>query len=322
MTRPRKELISLADTPYYHITSRCVRRAFLCGVDHYSGQNYEHRRQWVVDRIRLLSSLFAIDVCAYAVLSNHYHLVLKISPGQIEKLSDNDVMDRWCALFKGPLLIQRYRAGEDLQPFERNTVLDIVNVWRKKLASISWFMRCLNQPIAHQANREDKCTGKFWESRFTSQALKSEEALLSCMTYVDLNPVRAGIADRPETASHTSIRERIKPEFKLQQAIDDQSECGDILDFKAPLKPLLHFENGPTRELQTGILFNFEEYLALVDWTGRVIRSDKRGHIDIALPPILARLQITADQWRINTTQFEAIHPKRFNRLTPQLDTG
>jgi hypothetical protein len=112
MTRPRKALISLADTPYYHITSRCVRRAFLCGFDHYSGKDYEHRRQWVVDRIRLLASLFAIDVCAYAVMNNHYHLVLKICPEQIEALSDGDVMDRWCALFKGPLIIQRYRDAD------------------------------------------------------------------------------------------------------------------------------------------------------------------------------------------------------------------
>jgi REP element-mobilizing transposase RayT len=322
MTRPRKALISLADTPYYHITSRCVRRAFLCGVDHYSGQSYEHRRQWVVDRIRLLSSIFAIDVCAYAVMSNHYHLALKVCPEQLEDPSEDDIMDRWCALFKGPLLIQNYRSGEDLKPFERLAVSDIVNVWRSRLSSISWFMRCLNQPIAHQANREDKCTGKFWESRFTSQALKTEEALLSCMAYVDLNPVRAGMANTPETSSHTSIRERIKPEFDLQHAIEGQTECGDLLDFRTPLKPLLPFENQLVNEPQTGILFNFEEYLALVDWTGRIIRSDKRGHIDNSLPPILARLQITADQWRINTTQFETIHPKRFNRLTPQLDTG
>ena len=183
-------------------------------------------------------------------------------------------------------------------------------------------MRCLNQPIAHQANREDKCTGKFWESRFTSQALKSEEALLSCMAYVDLNPVRAGITDTPERSSHTSIRERLKPEFDLQHAIDDQTGCGDLLDFRAPLKPLLHFENRLVNEHQTGILFNFKEYLALVDWTGRIIRGDKRGHIDNKLPPILARLQITPDQWLINTTQFEAIHRARFNRITPQLDTG
>jgi len=322
MTRPRKALISLADTPYYHITSRCVRRAFLCGIDHYSGRNYEHRRQWVVDRIRLLSSLFAIDVCAYAVMNNHYHLVLKLCPEQLDNLDDDEVIERWCALFKGPLLIQSYRDGDCLKPFELTNVSDIVNVWRSKLASISWFMRCLNQPIARQANLEDKCTGKFWESRFTSQALKSEEALLSCMAYVDLNPVRAGTADRPETSSHTSIRERLQPEFDLQQAIDDQTECGDLLDFKTALKPLLPFETRQLNEPQSGILFNFEEYLALVDWTGRLIRSDKRGHINHALPPILNRLQITPDQWHINTTQFEAIHPGRFNRQTPQLDTG
>ena len=130
MTRPRKALISLADTPYYHITSRCVRRAFLCGVDHYSGQSYEHRRQWVVDRIRLLSSLFAIDVCAYAVMSNHYHLVLKVCPGQLQELTEDEILERWCALFKGPLIIQSYRSGEDLKSFERAVVSDIANVWR------------------------------------------------------------------------------------------------------------------------------------------------------------------------------------------------
>jgi REP element-mobilizing transposase RayT len=258
----------------------------------------------------------------WLVMSNHYHLVLKLCPKQIESLSDDDIVDRWCALFKGPLLIQRYRDGESLRSFERNGVSDIVNVWRSKLASISWFMRCLNQPIAHQANREDQCTGKFWESRFTSQALKSDEALLSCMTYVDLNPVRAGIADTPETSSHTSIRERLQPEFDLQQAIDDQTQCGDLLNFKMDLKPLLHFENRMVNEPQRGILFNFEEYMNLVDWTSRIIRSDKRGYIDSALPPILVRLKIAPDQWRINTTQFEAIHPKRFNRPISQLDTG
>ena len=142
------------------------------------------------------------------------------------------------------------------------------------------------------------------------------------MAYVDLNPVRAGIADRPETSSHTSIRERLKLEFDLQQAIDDQTECGDLLDFRAPLKPLLSFEDRQINEPQAGILFGFEEYLALVDWTGRTIRSDKRGQIDASLPPILVRLQITPEQWQINTTQFEAIHPGRFNRITPQLDTG
>jgi hypothetical protein len=118
-------------------------------------------------------------------------------------------------LFKGPLLVQRYRQGDTLSGAERATVSDTVNIWRAKLRSISWFMRCLNQPIARQANLDDKCTGKFWESRFTSQALKTEEALLSCMAYVDLNPIRAGIATSPETSSHTSIQERLS--FRMLQ---------------------------------------------------------------------------------------------------------
>jgi REP element-mobilizing transposase RayT len=322
MTRPRKELISVADTPYYHITSRCVRRAFLCGVDHYSGQDYEHRRQWVVNRIRLLSSLFAIDICAYAIMSNHYHLVLKACPEQLDALADDAIIERWCALFKGPLLVQHYRNGEVLKPHEQYTLADIVSVWRSKLASISWFMRCLNQPIARQANLEDGCTGKFWESRFTSQALRSEEALLSCMAYVDLNPVRAGMAKTPEQSEYTSIQERLQSRFDLHQAIDDQTECGGLLDFNTPLKPLLPFENRLNSSPQNGILLSFREYLALLDWTGRIIRKDKRGHIDSNTLPILDRLKISPEQWRLNTTQFEALHPRRFNRTVPQLDTG
>ena len=322
MTRPRKALISLADTPYYHITSRCVRRAYLCGVDHYSGKSYEHRRQWVVDRIRLLSSLFAIDICSYAIMSNHYHLVLKVCPEQLEGLSDDDIIERWCSLFKGPLLVQKYRSGEELKPFESAAVFDIARVWRSRLASVSWFMRCLNQPIARQANKEDGCTGKFWESRFNSQALKSEEALLSGMVYVDLNPVRADIAKTPEDSEYTSIRERLHSEFDLQCAIEDQTACGDILDFRSPLKPLLHFDGNTSARRQTGIPFGFKDYLALVDWTGRIIRSDKRGFIESELPPILSRLQITPEQWHINTMQFEAIHRWRFNREPPRLNTG
>ena len=83
MTQSRSSLISLVDTPYYHCISRCVRRAFLCGDDPYSGKSFAHRRQWMVDRIRQLSDIFAIDICAYSIMSNHYHLVLHAN--EVEK---------------------------------------------------------------------------------------------------------------------------------------------------------------------------------------------------------------------------------------------
>jgi REP element-mobilizing transposase RayT len=207
--------------------------------------------------------LFAIDICSFAVMSNHYHLVLKLSPDQFEDLTDLDIIDRWCSLFTGPILIQRLRQGEALSSAERRTVSDIVAIWRKRLTSISWFMRCLNQSIARQANLEDHCTGKFWESRFHSQALKTEEALLSCMTYVDLNPVRASIANDLESSDYTSIQERIKPSFSLKEAIKSQVETGDIINFDQPLKPLLHFDQTIKDQKQTGIPFTYQDYLAL-----------------------------------------------------------
>lgn len=319
MTRPRKDLVSLTDTPYYHIGSRCVRRAFLCGQDKLSERCYEHRRQWIVDRARLLSSLFAIDLCSYAVMSNHYHLVVKLDPDQVISLSDLDIVSRWLCLFKGPLLVQRYYASASLTQAELGTVSDIVAVWRKRLANLSWFMKCLNQPIARQANLEDNCTGHFWEARFKSQALKTDEALLSCMAYVDLNPIRAAIADTPENSNYTSIQERIQPTFNLEQAVKDQTDQQDIFHFDAKLKALLPFEkediDANCDNTTSTIPFTYSAYLELVDWTGRAVLENKRGAIPQHLPPILQRLNIDKKRWLSSVTQFEALHDQRFNRI-------
>jgi hypothetical protein len=124
-------------------------------------------------------------------MSNHYHLVVKL--GRADHWSEQEVMQRWLILHKGPLLVQRYQKGEALDQAGRHTISEIIELWRRRLQSLSWFTKCLNEPIARMANAEDHCTGHFWESRFKSQALLTEEALLSCMAYVDLNPVRAGL---------------------------------------------------------------------------------------------------------------------------------
>lgn len=318
MTRPRKEQISLQDTSYYHVVSRCVRRSYLCGTDHTSGKSYEHRRRWIENRIRLLSSIFAVDICAYAVMSNHIHIVVKLCPEQTEELSNEEVVERWTCLFKGPLLVQKWRNGDELQPAQVQAVSDCIAVYRKRLASLSWFMKCLNEPIARQANCEDGCTGHFWESRYKSQALLTEEALLSCMAYVDLNPIRAGMAATPEESDHTSIKERIAPQFHLPEAVKEQVSIQALLQFELPVKPLAQFEESAANEEHLGVLFSLKDYFELVDYTGRCVRADKRGAIPDHIPPILQRLNIETEEWVKNTTQFERNYSSKFSRRSRQ----
>ncbi|MCP5161919.1 MAG: transposase [Hahellaceae bacterium] len=313
MTQARETLVSVADTPYYHVVSRCVRRTFLCGVDR-DGRNYEHRRQWIENRIRILSSIFAIDICAYAVMSNHCHLVLKLCPAEAEHWPIDEVLQRWTSLFKGPPLVQKYLKNEELLPSERSTLDTMVKLYRERLTSLSWFMKCLNEPIAREANKEDDCTGHFWEARFKSQALLTEQSLLACMAYVDLNPVRAAMANTPEESDHTSIKERIHPSFQRDTAVQEQIRQNILMAFDLPLKPLAHFEGCVRNETQLGILFDLQDYLELVDYTGRAIHPNKRGAIAEHLPPILQRLEMSAGDWLEHASRFEKLYEKHHSR--------
>jgi REP element-mobilizing transposase RayT len=287
MTLPRRQLIAAEATPYYHCVSRCVRRAFLCGNDSFSGRCFDHRKQWIEDRLLFLAQVFAMDLCAYAVMSNHVHVVLHIALARANRWSDLEVCVRWHRLFNGTSLSQKLVRGEQLQEFELPVLARSVQEWRSRLASISWFMKCVNEPLARLANEEDGCTGKFWESRFKSQALLDEKALAACLAYVDLNPVRAGIAETPEASEHTSIRRRIQ-QLRTQE--------NDLL---------LPFVGNPREPMPEGLPFRFEDYLELVDYTGRVLRDDKRGHIDPHLPGILERLDFSPREWAHLTRHFE-----------------
>ena len=296
MPKPRKALVSLDATPYYHCVSRCVRRAFLCGEDAASGASYEHRRQWIQDRMVALAQVFAIDICAYAVMSNHYHIVLHIDDEAATSWSGREVIERWHGLFAGTVLTQRLLRGKTLSAAEMRVVDELVALWRGRLMDISWFMRCLNEEIARRANEEDRCTGRFWESRFKSQALLDEKALAACLAYVDLNPVRAGMAETPESSDHTAIKERIETA---------QTAATPNHPNQQP-KHLLPFVGYPRAEMPKGLPFRLSDYLELVDWTGRAIRDDKRGAIPPHLPPILDRLGIDPKHWLYMTQNFES----------------
>jgi REP element-mobilizing transposase RayT len=289
MPKPRKSLVSLEATPYYHCVSRCVRRAFLCGEDTHTGKNFEHRRQWIENRLLKLSTIFAIDIAAYAVMSNHYHVVLHINKHKATAWSERDVIEHWHKLFKGNLLSQKYLSGEALHKAEKRLLNQIIEEWRDRLSSISWFMRCANEPIARAANHEDNVSGRFWEGRFTSQALLDEKALAACMAYVDLNPIRAKMANTPEQSEHTSIQRRIKQALHHRQPGD-----------------LYPFVGNPRKDIPEGIPFQLTDYLELVDWTGRILREDKRGAIPDYLPAILQRLNIDTRHWIYLSKNFES----------------
>ncbi|MCK6413148.1 MAG: transposase [Azonexus sp.] len=329
MTKPRSTLISLADTPWYHVVNRCVRRAFLCGDDAHTGKNHDHRRGWIVDRVKQLAGVFAIDVAAYAVMSNHYHLVLRVDAERAQGWSNEEVLRRWTQLFDGPMLVQRLLSGQggEMDQATLNAIDEWTTTYRARLSDISWFMRILNETVARQANAEDEVTGHFWEGRFKSQALLDEQAILTAMAYVDLNPIRAKMAETPEESEHTSVAERmaeLKPEAEpahqakiphdpttatneapavtASVANEKSTKVTSILTLRQethlaalPLQPLLTFDG--TCRLRAAIPFAFEDYLDLVETTGRSLHPGKRGLITERVPKLLQRLAIDPERF-------------------------
>ncbi len=220
-------------------------------------------------------------------MSNHLHLVLHIDIEIANRWTDREVLEQWHKLFKGDELTRKFTQGELIEAYEVPRLKNTIAIYRSRLCDISWFMRCLNEPIARQANQEDNCTGRFWEGRFKSQALLDEAAVLTCMAYVDLDPIRAKMADTPEQSEHTSIQLRIQAALKCEQ----------------PAK-LLPFIGNECSNQPSGIAFGLKDYLELVDDTGRCIRDDKRGVISEKSTKLLTRLNIPHENWLKLTTEF------------------
>lgn len=291
MPIPRAEIVDSRNPSLYHCVSRCVRQAFLCGA---GGRS---RRRWLMKRVRLLASLFGIDVVTYSFLENHFHLLLWTDPERAKTWSPEEVARRWLTLC--PKSAPRRCGLEDaINTLSRDD--DWVAERRVRLASISWFNRLLKQPMALMANREDGTTGHFWEGRFRSYRIVDVAGALTVCCYIDMNEIRAGLARTPETSSHSSVSERIAARQLFAAALKhpDGVEAGEALP--------AHPEDGlwltpfgkEAKAAGRRTLFDcgVDAYLEILDTIARVARGVGQA-VPAALAPILERLELDLDTW-------------------------
>ena len=292
----RSLVVAEGEIGAYHCMARCVRRALLCGKDPSSKRSYDHRKDWLQMRLRDIASGFAIDIGSYAIMSNHIHIVLKTRPDLTENWDAEEITRRWRIIF--PMLGKPPSVRKAIIEMEiKNKKL--VESRRRRLSSVSWFMRTLLEPVARKANREDGCTGRFWEERFKCVGLLDDLAVLACSTYVDLNPIRAGLCKTPEQSEYTSVFDRIK------QRQEQRPESLAADNWLSPISTKERRTPTSRRASQTAWLdMALDEYLELLDWTGRQSREDKPGSIPENIAPILDRLKIQSRGWLLFTRQF------------------
>jgi REP element-mobilizing transposase RayT len=351
MPNARKDIVKDGAEGVYHCWSRCVRRAFLCGQDSYSGNHYEHRREWLRARLEWLAESFCIEVVTFSVMQNHHHVILRTRPDLVKKLTDEEVLRRRLR----SLPQRRDENWNPVEPDEKEVAAGLLNLnlnlneekvelYRVQLASISKFMAFLNEYIARRANAEDNVTGRFFEGRFKCSALLDEAAILACMAYVDLNEVRAKLADTPEGSVFSGAYERIVArqgaekikaleEARLAESskalapeklTEDQQRAIDEAK-RARRKdrwlcPLDNRNASAGKGGKRGLFpLSVDEYLELLDWTGRQIKAGKRGAIPAHLAPILKRLSVEVDAWLRMVESFGSLFWRVVGRVDAML---
>jgi REP element-mobilizing transposase RayT len=299
MAIARARLVDLSVARWYHCITRCVRRACLLGEGNLD------RRAWIEQRLAKLGEVFSIAVGGFSVLDNHLHVLLRLDPELAAGWSDEEVARRWAKLFpprdgqRKPVPVSQQWIDEKLRD----------PVWiaraRERLQSLSWFMKCLKEPLARMANREDKATGAFFEERFKSIAIVDEEALLAACVYIDLNPVAAGIAQVPEESPHTSVKQRVghvEAQGRMGELIAAPNESVGASVVAGGLEETLWLcpieDRRGLDSSREGMFVGFplKSYLLLVDYTGRIFR-DGKARISAELAKIFDRLGCPADRW-------------------------
>jgi hypothetical protein len=284
-----------------------VRRAFLPGDEH------QDRKSWIERRLQELVDIFAISVGGFAVLDNHLHLLVRLDPALGLGWTDEEVVRRWGRLFP-----PRDKARQALPVTEDWVQTKLKEAgWvaeaRQRLQSLSWFMKCLKEPLARLANRQDETRGAFFEGRFKSVAILDDEALLTACAYIDLNPVAAGIAQVPETSEHTSVKQRVD-HMQAQGRTEDLTAARS--GSAAGAAAAAGMEESPwlcpiedrrgLDSLREGMIkgFSLGNYLLLVDYSGRLFREGK-ATISRELAEILQRIGSSAESWQARLEQLK-----------------
>jgi hypothetical protein len=311
----RREIVRPGVAGIFHCWQRCVRRAYLLGKDPLTGIDHTHRREWFIQRLRLLVSCFAIDVAFEAILSNHFHLILRTNPRLVKRMGDFEVARRYLRVYPGKRVLDENWIEPTEQQIE-GLVADKakMKVIRKELSNVSKFMAALSEYIARRSNAEDDCDGRFFSGRFSCREITHDAGLLVAGLYVDLNLIRAGEAQTPESSVYTSAW------FRIQARKDKASQESTTQQLDSWLAPLTlqedHLGDVPCtcgeRASDKGLLsMKLDEYLQLLDWAGRELRANKRGAIPAHLAPIIQRLGVEGDELLDTLEDF----PRLFRRL-------
>ncbi len=319
MTRiARVEIFQPDEIAIVHVMNRTVRRCFLMGIDPLTGKNYDHRKEWLEVELVRLAAQFGVDLLCQAILSNHFHLVLRSRPDVVATWDDTEVARRWLALCPR----RKKLSGESKTPSEAelNTIRrdkQRLQEIRTRLSDISWWMRLLCQNIGQRANREDEEVGKFWQARFRAVRLLDEASLLACAAYVDLNPIRAAMAESLEQSDFTSIQKRIaSQQAQTKSPVASADELAALPDgYLAPLEiderqdaigPCCH-RHGRRCSDKGFLPIPVAKYVQLLDWTARQWADDKQGTMPPGLAPVFERLGIRAEVWCVLVKKFGAL---------------
>ena len=292
MTIARKSVVDYQTAGFYHCTNRCVRRTFLCGFDKFTNKDYSHRKDWLEKRMIELCNIFAVELFAFAVMDNHYHAVLYLQPLAPIEWTNEEVAERWLQAYLGRLSETKFSKQRALKKQAIMADNEKLALYRERLGSLSWFMSRLNEPLAKQSNKEDICTGRFWEGRYSAQALLDEAAVFSVMAYVDLNPIRSKLAETLEDSSNTSIKKRLES-IKKQDPIKVQTQLET---------PITSFSN---KIKSKRLPMTLKSYVELVEWTGKAFHYPNKHSMPPRIQSSLKQLNLQQNHWLKQIEHYE-----------------